>query len=1136
MDQFQFQIRRLLNQLLVKRKSERLIRGGLLLITASSSMLFLSLLGHVLFGIDAVIRFVLLIGVLSVMITILIHQIILPLAGKVFPETLARELDRSVEALEGSLLPVLDLQEIEGNPKRPFSIHLKRLAGQKVWQALSGRPREEIYRATGSGKRTAVFILLLVFITSCGLWYTLFYKYGRESDLALHEFIHPVQSMADENVWYFEVSPGDTSVLRGETPLIRVAVDDNIFVPVVRKPFPIIHFRVGTGKWNSLPMTPEGEAHYFALLSPLHSECSYYLQLDRRKSSEYSIDVIDLPSVTWLKYKLRHPEYSGLADSEVQDQGGGLSVLLGTLVELMGSSNNMLDSAWIEDERGVIPATVEEGRFFKASFEATETKRFKLKLIDSAGNAGGDSLAREILVMEDRAPSVQVLVPGQDVMVPKDLRLPLVVRAEDDYGLKSADLVCWNEENGKGSIRRLAIERLKGSEKIFQASFLWNLSELQAQAGDVFYYYVEAVDNDAVSGPKAGRSKTYLVKFPTMAEYLRHRLEGEKEISSGVEEILAEARRLSELSGELEKKLRGAEDVDWEKQREIEDVAERGEELLEEIKDVCTMIENSIGGEDEELFSNEVLEKMMEVRDLLEKLATPEMRDAIDRIHEAMESVPPSLLEQAMRNFRLNQEQLAANLDRTLTALKRLELEQRLEAIRTGLEKLGEKQAEVVEKLEFADRGEMNQLADRQKRIADELSALADEMEKAAEQMETLGETEADHEMDEIVESAEGEATETMREAMMAMQGGLKGSATQSGQQATEKLKTLEKSIAGLLNKLRSTWKEQTEDAIARALSDLVTLSRKQELIIRHVEEHGNRFGPDVGKEILAQQELLAGLQLIAQYLDEAAQNSFFIGPDVIISLGMSIAKSHEAAVMLNRGESTPREVAKLAGESLSHINQTAVGLLKDLESLQCSSSGIGLEEAFREMAQLAQMQAGLNQGTQDLLMPLPGSGLIKLTEKERALLVQLAAQQRAISEGLERLSDATAGSRNILGKLRELSRDTEEIAREMESHKVSPDILNRQKRILSRLLDAQKSIQERDYSRKRRAEPGDLIVGNPPSSMEKDALEGSAGKSLIELMESWKGTYPKRYRNLVFEYLREMISTKITERQAGVR
>ncbi len=1136
MSTFQQRIRRILEKLAARHRKERILRGLLLLVIFLSLSMFTALLSHLLFGIDAVSRFAMIMVVASVGLTLLIHLVLEPLVRKPDRRRFSRALDRQVGGLDRSLGPVLDIGEQEGKPDRTFSRVLADRASERVLGTLESMSMKDLRALTGSGRvRLLALFVLLLLISSLG-WYLVFERFPARGSVAWSQLVSPIQFIKDETVWRSRVVPADTSILRGDVPLITVMLDHDHFVPLLRTPLPTLTYRVGNEPWRSFPLVGGGTGTYYGLLGALDADCVYHVSLDRRRSPDYRIDVIDHPAVTWLVYSLSYPAYTGLENRDVQDRGEGLSVLRGSAVEIRGGTNNVLDSAWIELKDGAVLAAPVDDRLFTSSLSAREDVLFRIGLLDTLGNAGGDSLFRRLQVVPDRAPAVHVLSPGIDITAPKDMLLPLVVRAEDDFGILETELT-WRREDSEAASGATVIDsRPRGASGVrsIQNSYVWDLSALEASPGDVVLYSVRVLDNDRVSGPKYGRSRTYAVRFPTMAEYLRQRMEGGGEIRTDMEEILTEARRLNELTDRLEKQLRGEEELDWEKQREIEEAAREGEELLEEIRDVCTRIEESLSEGGAELFSEDVLEKMMEVRDLLEKVATPEMREAIERMRRAMESLPPSAVERAMKNFRMKQDQLIENLDRTLTALKRLEFEQRLEAIEKGLGELAEKQERINEKAADPVSGPLEELAGEEGLLGEELAMLIEDMEHTGGLMDEQGETEAAAGMKELLEGNGEEVTEDVAAALEAMERGDRPAALGSGEGARQKLLRMQAALSGLTAALRNRWRQDVERSLARSLSDLVSLSGKQEEITQRTAEHGTRFGPDVGDMILEQQEVVSGLRVVSTYLDEASENSFFIGPDAVVSLGMATARAHEVAVELNRGEKTPEDVSELAREGLIYINRTAGALLRDLESLQCSASGTGLEEAFLQMQKMASMQAGINENTQQMLIPAPGSGRIQLTERERALLADLAAQQRAVARGLQELGDQLAGRRNVLGRLRDLARDAEELSRDMESQNVTPEIIERQRRTLSRLLDAQHSLQERDFSRERRARTAGSVRAAPPEELPEQVLRAAEQATVMELMETWKGIYPERYRELIFEYLQNVMVPETSGSEGG--
>ena len=96
------------------------------------------------------------------------------------------------------------------------------------------------------------------------------------------------------------------------------------------------------------------------------------------------------------------------------------------------------------------------------------------------------------------------------------------------------------------------------------------------------------------------------------------------------------------------------------------------------------------------------------------------------------------------------------------------------------------------------------------------------------------------------------------------------------------------------------------------------------------------------------------------------------------------------------------------------------------------------------------------------------------------------------------------------------------EVNKALDNNRINSETLERQERILSRLLDASRSINERDFEEKRESKRGQDIIQNSPSELELHTQEGKA-KVLRELMQSFKGSYTKDYENIIRRYLESL-------------
>jgi chromosome segregation ATPase len=168
----------------------------------------------------------------------------------------------------------------------------------------------------------------------------------------------------------------------------------------------------------------------------------------------------------------------------------------------------------------------------------------------------------------------------------------------------------------------------------------------------------------------------------------------------------------------------------------------------------------------------------------------------------------------------------------------------------------------------------------------------------------------------------------------------------------------------------------------------------------------------------------------------------------------------------------------------------------------------------------LSESQQGLNEATQRMLQQLQGKGRLSRTDEQR--LQQMAAQQEMIRQGLEGLQRDYAESKELLGDMDSLAEQMKEIERQLQQNNVDRPLLERQAQILSRMLDAQRSIRQQEMSPERESRTGTLAERQSPPpippqllrrerSLEEDVLRGADDK------------YPAQFRKLVEEYFRAL-------------
>jgi hypothetical protein len=136
--------------------------------------------------------------------------------------------------------------------------------------------------------------------------------------------------------------------------------------------------------------------------------------------------------------------------------------------------------------------------------------------------------------------------------------------------------------------------------------------------------------------------------------------------------------------------------------------------------------------------------------------------------------------------------------------------------------------------------------------------------------------------------------------------------------------------------------------------------------------------------------------------------------------------------------------------------------------------------------------------------------------------MAQLAAQQDMIRQGLEELTQDLGDAEDLLGDMDNLAKDMAGVGEDLQNHTVDPRVVERQQQILSRLLDAQRSIRQQEMSPDRESRSATLAARQSPPPLPDDLLQRQ--RTLEEdVLRGANDHYPSQYRKLVEEYFRAL-------------
>jgi len=123
-----------------------------------------------------------------------------------------------------------------------------------------------------------------------------------------------------------------------------------------------------------------------------------------------------------------------------------------------------------------------------------------------------------------------------------------------------------------------------------------------------------------------------------------------------------------------------------------------------------------------------------------------------------------------------------------------------------------------------------------------------------------------------------------------------------------------------------------------------------------------------------------------------------------------------------------------------------------------------------------------------------------------------------------------------MMGDLGKIGQEMEEVAKAMRQSKPRRDLMEKQERILSRLLDAQRSANQRDFSKKRTSKTGeDQSFWTGPNGLPADLGEA---RNVIyeELLYSLKQSYSREDQALIRAYFEALSDQMNQSDQQGVQ
>jgi len=969
---------------------------------------------------------------------------------------------------------------------------------------------------------------LLLYSSGVTLFCGILFVFIPDMQAASNRLINFNQEFIPPAKFIFEIKPGNAQITKGENIFITVrtlptgrqvngSIPKEVFIAV--KDVDQTYFELQQ-------LFPDSIGNYFFERQAVRSSFKYFAEAENIKSNEFTIDVVDRPIIKTFDVTINPPAYAKLPQIKQKDNGN-ITALIGSVVELeLGVTKNLNKAQLAFGDTTSISLST-DGSEVKGKFRIKRDNEYKIILSDENGNQNLSPITYSVKAIYDASPSIDVIEPNKDVSLANDNRLPLYLKISDDYGftklLLHYRLSASKYEPPQKDFKSLEIEiqQPDKNQKEADVSYIWNLSQMNLATEDVVSYYLEIFDNDNISGPKSAKSNTFNIRIPSLDELLAKADETHSQAEQELKETLKEAEDLKQTLEKIDQDLKqDKKELTWDEKENIENALEKFEELQNKVDEVNKELEQMKENlQENNLLSKETLEKYMELQKLMDQLTSEEMKKAMEQMQSMLQNLNRQMTQDAMQNLKIDEEKFQKSIERTLNLLKRIQIEQKVDELLKRTEELANKQEEIEKQTKESipiksGQKEKDQLSSKQDELTKEMDKMDQEMNDLSEKMESLKDMPKE-DMDKIIEEFEKQKNQELsEEASKNIQQNQKQQAQQQQSQLSKNMQKMNQNFQQFQQQIMQQNQMQTFTDMMKILDNLITLSKQQEELRKEsqkLEPNSSAFNENAEK----QSNLQRNLDKILQQMSDVSQKTFTITPEMGKALGdakREMQKSMQA--MQNRNGN----IASLSqGESMKSLNEAATLMKGSMEAMMQNGGQGGMMSLMQQLQQFSQQQMNLNNLTQMFQQGQQG----KFTPQQQAELQRLAQQQELIRKSIEQLnkeSRESGESKKLPENLENIMKQMQEVVTDMNTQKLDDQLIQKQERILSKLLDAQRSINERDFEKKRESNTGDNIVRESPAELNLSSQDGK-NKIKDELSRAVQEGYNKDYENLIRKY-----------------
>lgn len=819
-------------------------------------------------------------------------------------------------------------------------------------------------------------------------------------------------------------------------------------------------------------------------------------------SKKYTIPVLKHPRIISCEMTLVYPPYTKIQPKKTR-QIGFLEVPEGTIAKWQIKTENVHQTSVAYQNQLKYLDVSRQPAFqldltqdYNVCFKAVDSKKIRF-----------DSIEYKIKCIQDKAPEIELkTTPDEEE---KDFMHSAGI-IKDDYGLGKLFLVVESKEKSQ----KIEIQKVgKGKIQTFAHSF--RISDL-APPGESFSFFYRIYDNNAILGAQFTDSKINQIKRLSKKEM-------EKKIALQKEEIQnsfgQSDKKLDDLNSKLsEMKIDVLQkEMDWETKNKLQNILKEHQESLQKLEKIGKELNKKNQREKDLLDLDEDLKQRQEELNKESKsLMDEEIKKLLEEIEKLMDKNQWESLPEKLNQLSKSNQEVKNQLERLKELFKELELEKLSRQTAKKLELLAKKQLALAkQKSDSVTQKEIQKAFEKIKNDLDQI----DQQNKGLQSPKKLNNGKDKQKQ---IDSTLKKINENIKNQQIKN--------TQKNQQsAGEQMEKLGQDLNEMMMEANQKQYQEDYNHLRMILENLLQLSFDQEELLlqyqssRSYQKSLTRKQKSIQQDFVLVKDSLQALSTRVPEINKIVKKKIGIIEEAIEDVKIKM-KSKEWPYVPVKQQTVMKEMNELAnlmqdilGKMQEQMKALSKAKSQGKPSMACKKPGQGKKPKQGEGAEISKMQQSLKKQLIKLHQNL------QTGQKPGAKDFAEAAQiQGEIREKLAKFRKEMnqKGEISLGNQIKQTEKLMDDIEKNLFNKQLNQNMINRIKKIETRLLSHQNAEQKQQESQKRQGKEGPQIIPNTPKELEAFLKQTQNSKEQLKQIAPHWNQY---YKNKAENYLRSI-------------